>query len=92
MRIVLFVRLRSGIVLTEELVKRIKSTIPENTTPRHVPAKILAVPDMPRTKSGKLVEIAVRNLIHGEPVKNLEAPLNPEALEHFRNRPELAGD
>ena len=91
-RIVLFVRLRDGIVLTEELVKRIKSTIRENTTPRHVPAKILAVPDMPRTKSGKLVEIAVRNVIHGEPVKNLEALLNPEALEHFRNRPELASD
>ena len=91
-RIVLFVRLRDGIDLTEELVKRIKSTIRENTTPRHVPAKILAVPDMPRTKSGKLVEIAVRNVIHGEPVKNLEALLNPEALEHFRNRPELSGD
>ena len=91
-RIVLFVRLREGTVLTEELVKRIKSTIRENTTPRHVPAKILAVPDMPRTKSGKLVEIAVRNVIHGEPVKNLEALLNPEALAHFGNRTELASD
>jgi acetoacetyl-CoA synthetase len=89
-RIVLFIRLRDGITLTEELVTRIKSTIRENTTPRHVPAKILAVPDMPRTKSGKLVEIAVRNVVHGEPVKNLEALLNPEALAYFRGRPELA--
>ena len=89
-RIVLFVKLREGLDLTEEMVKRINSTIRENTTPRHVPAKVLAVPDMPRTKSGKLVELAVRDVVHGEPVKNLEALLNPEALAHFRGRPELA--
>ncbi|KXS31238.1 MAG: putative acetoacetyl-CoA synthetase [Candidatus Gallionella acididurans] len=91
-RIVLFVKLRDAVTLSEELANRIKSTIRNNTTPRHVPAKILAVPDIPRTKSGKLVELAVRNVVHCEPVKNLDAMLNPEALEHFRNRPELAVD
>jgi acetoacetyl-CoA synthetase len=74
------------------LIKRINTTIRANTTPRHVPAKTLAVPDMPRTKSGKLVELAVRNVVHGEPVKNMEALLNPEALKYFRARPELATD
>jgi len=88
-RIVLFVRLRADVELTDELRDRIKRTIREHTTPRHVPAKILAVADIPRTKSGKLVELAVRNVVHGQPVKNVEALLNPEALEHFRNRPEL---
>ena len=89
-RIVLFVKLREGVTLTEELEKVIKTTIRNNTTPRHVPEKILAVDEMPRTKSGKLVELAVRNVVHGEPVKNLEAMLNPEALDYFRGRPELA--
>jgi len=88
-RVVLFVRLRAGLVLDEALVARIKQIIRGNTTPRHVPAKILQVPDIPRTKSGKLVELAVRSVVHGEPVKNIEALANPEALEHFRNRPEL---
>jgi acetoacetyl-CoA synthetase len=91
-RIVLFVRLREGVELTEQLIARIKSTIREHTTPRHVPAKILAVGDIPRTKSGKLVELAVRNVVHGQPVKNVEALLNPEALAFFRDRPELATD
>jgi acetoacetyl-CoA synthetase len=91
-RIVLFVKLRDDVALSEELANRIRTTIRSNTTPRHVPAKILAVPDIPRTKSGKLVELAVRNVVHGEAVKNLEAMLNPEALEHFRDRPELATD
>ena len=90
-RVVLFVRLRDGLVLNEALVGRIKARIRENTTPRHVPAKVLQVPDIPRTKSNKIVELAVRNVVHGRPVKNLEALANPEALEHFRNRPELAG-
>ena len=62
-----------------------------NTTPRHVPAKILQVADIPRTKSGKIVELAVRNVVHGLPVKNIEALANAEALEHFRGRTELAG-
>ncbi len=91
-RIVLFVRLREGVELNEQLIARIKSTIREHTTPRHVPAKILAVADIPRTKSGKLVELAVRNVVHGQPVKNVEALLNPEALAFFRDRPELATD
>jgi len=91
-RIVLFVRLREGVELTDELRDRIKRTIREHTTPRHVPAKILAVDDIPRTKSGKLVELAVRNVVHGQPVKNVEALLNPEALDCFRNRAELATD
>ena len=89
-RVVLFVRLREGLALDESLVAKIKGRIRENTTPRHVPAKVLQVPDIPRTKSNKIVELAVRNVVHGRPVKNVEALANPEALEHFRNRPELA--
>jgi len=89
-RVVLFVKLREGLALDETLIARIKARIRENTTPRHVPAKVLQVPDIPRTKSNKIVELAVRNVVHGRPVKNVEALANPEALEHFRNRPELA--
>ncbi|MCX7173079.1 MAG: acetoacetate--CoA ligase [Proteobacteria bacterium] len=88
-RVVLFVKLREGLALDDGLSKRIKEVIRDNTTPRHVPAKILQVADIPRTKSGKIVELAVRNVVHGEPVKNREALANPEALEHFGNRPEL---
>lgn len=88
-RVVLFVRLREGLVLDRELIARIKQAIRVNATPRHVPAKILQVPDIPRTKSGKPVELAVRNVVHGEPVKNIEALANPGSLEFFRNRPEL---
>ena len=88
-RVVLFVRLREGLVLDESLKKRIRDTIRANTTPRHVPAVIAQVPDIPRTKSNKIVELAVRAVVHGEPVKNVEALANPEALEHFRARPEL---
>jgi len=89
-RVVLFVRLRDGVQLDEELVKRIKQQIRSNTTPRHVPARIVQVADIPRTKSGKIVELAVRNVVHGRPVKNLEALANPEALGFYRNLPELA--
>jgi acetoacetyl-CoA synthetase len=89
-RVVLFVRLRDGLVLDEPLVKKIKETIRANTTPRHVPAVVLQVPDIPRTKSNKIVELAVRAVVHGEPVRNVEALANPEALEHFKGRPELA--
>jgi len=89
-RVVLFVRLRDGLSLDEALAEKIKHWIRSNATPRHVPAKILQVPDIPRTKSGKIVELAVRNVVHGRPVKNIEALANPEALEHYRNRPELA--
>jgi acetoacetyl-CoA synthetase len=89
-RVVLFVKLRDDMSLDDDLEKRIKQVIKENTTPRHVPAKILQVTDIPRTKSGKIVELAVRNVVHGEVVKNVEALANPEALEYFRNRSELA--
>jgi acetoacetyl-CoA synthetase len=89
-RVVLFVRLKDGVTLDEALVKRIKDTIRANTTPRHVPAKVLQVADIPRTKSGKIVELAVREAVHGRPVNNGEALANPEALELFRNRAELS--
>ncbi|MGZ5040350.1 MAG: acetoacetate--CoA ligase [Usitatibacter sp.] len=89
-RVVLFVRLREGVRLDEAIVKRIKDVIRSNTTPRHVPAVILQVADIPRTKSNKIVELAVRAVVHGQPVKNVEALMNPEALEHFRNRAELS--
>jgi acetoacetyl-CoA synthetase len=88
-RVVLFVRLRENAKLDDALVARIKDQIRRNTTPRHVPARILQVGDIPRTKSGKIVELAVRNIVHGRPVKNVEALANPEALEHYRDRAEL---
>ncbi len=89
-RVVLFVSLRDGVVLDDGLERSIRSTIRSNATPRHVPAKIIAVADIPRTKSGKIVELAVRNVVHGRPVKNTEALANPEALELFRDLPELS--
>jgi acetoacetyl-CoA synthetase len=89
-RVVLFVKLKEGVSLSDELVSAIKRRIRENTTPRHVPAKVLQVADIPRTKSGKIVELAVRDVVHGRPVKNLEALANPQALEDFRGRAELA--
>jgi acetoacetyl-CoA synthetase len=88
-RIVLFVRLRDGLALDEPLRQTIKRRIRETTTPRHVPARIVQVPEIPRTKSGKIVELAVREVIHGREVKNKEALANPDALEFFRNRAEL---
>ncbi|WP_426205858.1 acetoacetate--CoA ligase [Pseudomonas sp. TWP3-1] len=88
-RVVLFVRLKDGVVLDEALQQQIRQVIRANTTPRHVPAKIVAVTDIPRTISGKIVELAVRNVVHGEPVRNTDALANPEALEQFRDRPEL---
>ncbi|NWD84946.1 acetoacetate--CoA ligase, partial [Pseudomonas reactans] len=89
-RVVLFVRLNEGVELDDALEQQIRQVIRANTTPRHVPAKILAVTDIPRTISGKIVELAVRNVVHGEPVKNTDALANPQALEQFRDRPELA--
>jgi len=89
-RVVLFVRLQDGAVLDEALTERIKRQIRDNTTPRHVPAKVVQVQDIPRTKSGKIVELAVRNVVQAQPVKNVEALANPEALEFFRGRRELA--
>jgi acetoacetyl-CoA synthetase len=88
-RVILFVRLKPGIELDETLRKRIRDAIRSNTTTRHVPAKIVAVPDIPRTLSGKITELAVREVIHGRPVKNTDALANPQALEHFRNLAEL---
>jgi acetoacetyl-CoA synthetase len=88
-RVVLFVRLREGIKLDEALQNKIKAQIRNNTTPRHVPAKIVAVTDIPRTKSGKITEIAVRDTVHGMPVKNKEALANPEALDLYVDIKEL---
>ena len=88
-RIVLFVKLREGITLDTALTERIKQTIRDHASPRHVPAKVIAVPDIPRTLSGKIVELAVHNIIHHRPVKNLDALANPEALEFFKDLVEL---
>jgi len=90
-RVVLFVKLQDGLQLDDELANRIKKRIRDNTTPRHVPAKIVQVADIPRTKSGKIVELAVRDVVHGRQVKSVEALANPEALEGFRDREELRG-
>ncbi len=89
-RVVLFVRLREGVMLDDALRERIRKTVRANATPRHVPAVILDVPDIPRTVSGKITELAVRDVIHGRPVKNTSALANPEALEYFRDRAELS--
>jgi len=89
-RVVLFVRLREGITLDDALRERIRKQIRANTTPRHVPARIVQVADIPRTLSGKIVELAVRNVVHGRPVKNTDALANPHALELYRDLPELA--
>ena len=89
-RIVLFVVLREGAMLNDDLKAQIRKQIRENTTPRHVPAKIISVPEIPRTISGKIVELAVRSVVHGDPVKNKDALANPAALDHFRGLAELA--
>ena len=89
-RVVLFVVLRAGLELDAGLEDKIKRQIRQNTTPRHVPSRVLQVADIPRTKSGKIVELAVREVVHGRAVKNKEALANPAALAHFENRPELA--
>ena len=88
-RVVLFVKMADGHELTDDLTARIKSTIRANCSPRHVPALIVAVPDVPRTRSGKLVELAVRDVVHGRPVRNTEALANPESLENFKGLPQL---
>ena len=88
-RIVLFVRMREGVELTDAVRDRIRQRIRAGASPRHVPARIVAVPEIPRTRSGKIVELAVRDVVHGREVKNREAIANPEALDHFRDRPEL---
>ena len=88
-RVVLFVKLVDGLDLDDELIQKIKLQIRKNTTPRHVPAKVLQVQDIPRTKSGKIVELAVRSIVHGETIKNIEALANPEALDEYASRSEL---
>ncbi|WP_181706037.1 acetoacetate--CoA ligase [Chthonobacter rhizosphaerae] len=88
-RVILFVRLKDGAELDADLEKRIRTEIRTGASPRHVPAKILRVADIPRTKSGKITELAVRDVVHGRAVKNKEALANPEALDLFRDRPEL---
>jgi acetoacetyl-CoA synthetase len=88
--VVLFVRLREGLELNQEQADRIKLAIRENTTPRHVLANILQVADIPRTKSGKIVELAVRYVVHGQAVSNVEALANSQSLGLFRDRAELS--
>ena len=89
-RVVLFVKLREGLTLDAALEERIRSQIREQATPRHVPARMVQVADIPRTKNGKVVELAVKAVVHGMPVTNADALANPEALELFRDLPELA--
>jgi acetoacetyl-CoA synthetase len=89
-RVILFVVLRPGLVLTEDLIQTIRQQVRANTTPRHVPAKVIQVAAIPRTISGKIVELAVKKVIHGEVVNNKDALANPEALDLFVNLPELS--
>ena len=86
---VLFVVLREGVRLDDTLQQQIRQQIRQHTTPRHVPAKILQVSDIPRTISGKIAELAVRSCVHGDAVKNTDALANPDALDQFRGRSEL---
>lgn len=88
-RVVLFVRLEDGLLLDDPLQEKIRTAIRTHTSPRHVPAKIIQAPDLPRTLNGKLVELAVREAVHGRLVKNQSALANPESLEFFRNLPQL---
>jgi len=91
-RVVLFVVMREGHDLTDDLIAAMRKRIKENCSPRHVPAKVIATPDIPRTKSGKITELAVRDIIHGRPVKNAEALANADALKFFEDLPELQTD
>tara|TARA_A100001037_G_scaffold105832_1_gene96144 strand:- start:178 stop:738 length:561 start_codon:yes stop_codon:yes gene_type:complete len=88
-RVVLFVILRDGLSLDDDLIDRIRKRVRQNCTPRHVPAKVVQVTDIPRTKSGKITELAVRDVVHGRDVKNSEALANPEALDLYRGLPAL---
>ena len=88
-RVVLFVRLNENSNLTEELMDQIKTKIRSGASPRHVPAKIISVKDIPRTKSGKIAELAVRDIIHNKPINNITALANPECLEIYKNIKEL---
>ena len=88
-RVVLFVVLRDSETLDDDLTQRIRQRVRQNCSPRHMPAKVIAVADIPRTKSGKITELAVRDIVHGRDVKNKEALANPEALELYRDLAEL---
>ena len=88
-RIVLFVKLKEKISLDEKLKTEIKNKLRQLVSPRHVPAKIISVADIPRTRSGKITELAVRDVIHGKKIKNIEALSNPEALDLFKDLSEL---
>ena len=89
-RIVLFIVMNEKFVLSEDLLKKIKLQIRKNASPRHVPSKVIVVKDIPRTKSGKIVELAVKNTIEGNNIKNKEALANPKALNQFNNLKELS--
>ncbi len=91
-RVVLFVVLQPGLSLDEDLIKKIRQTVREKCTPRHMPAKVIQVTEIPRTKSGKIVELAVREVVHNRPVKNIHSLANPDALDLYRGLPELATD
>ena len=86
----MFVRLREGLTLDDELSQKIRDQVRVGASPRHMPAIVAQVPSIPRTRSGKLVELAVRDAVHGREVKNLEAIDDPSALDYFRNHPKLA--
>jgi acetoacetyl-CoA synthetase len=88
-RIILFIVMNKNFLLTDDLLKKIKTQIRKNASPRHVPNKVILVRDIPRTKSGKIVELAVKNIIEGNNIKNKEALANPKALEQFNNLKEL---
>jgi acetoacetyl-CoA synthetase len=88
-RIILFVKLNEGVEFTETLVQKVRNVIRNNASPRHIPAKIIPVDDIPYTVNGKKVELAVRNIIHGKPVQNIDALANPDALELYKNLKEL---
>jgi len=88
-RVVLFVVLTEGLTLDDALEKKIRTRIREGASPRHVPARIVQVKDIPRTKSGKITELAVRDVVHGRAIKNKEALANPEALDLYKDLPEL---
>ncbi len=91
-RIILFVKLQDSVILDADLTLLIKNTIRENTTHRHVPAKVIQVTDIPHTFSGKIVELAVSDIIHNRPVMNVDALANPESLEYFKNLEELQAE
>ena len=91
-RVVLFVVLQPGLTLDEDLIKKIRQTVREKCTPRHMPAKVIQVAEIPRTKSGKIVELAVREVVHNRPVKNIHSLANPEALDFYRDLAELQID